>query len=84
MQEMYEQKRKEVNKQAEKFEKQMKAAKRSGSKAIQDKVSKGIPQVLKSVPVCASIQGWIASGAVRRATVTMSVLCRPEMAMAAY
>jgi ATP-binding cassette subfamily F protein 1 len=36
--EMYEQKRKEVNKEADKFEKQMKAAKRSGSKANQDKV----------------------------------------------
>ena len=36
--EMYEQKRKEVNKAAEKFEKQLKAAKRSGSKANQDKV----------------------------------------------
>ena len=36
--EMYEQKRKEVNKAAEKFEKQLKAAKRSGSKATQDKV----------------------------------------------
>lgn len=36
--EMYEQKRKEVNKAAEKFEKQLKAAKRSGSKANTDKV----------------------------------------------
>ena len=35
---MYEQKRTEVNKAAEKFEKQLKAAKRSGSKATQDKV----------------------------------------------
>ena len=35
--EMYEQRRKEVNKTAEKFEKQLKAAKRSGSKANQDK-----------------------------------------------
>lgn len=35
---MYQQKRTEVNKAAEKFEKQMKAAKRSGSKANQDKV----------------------------------------------
>ena len=35
---MYEQKRKEVNKVADKFEKQMKAAKKSGSKASQDKV----------------------------------------------
>lgn len=35
---MYEQKRTEANKAAEKFEKQMKAAKRSGSKANQDKV----------------------------------------------
>ena len=33
--EMYEQKRKEVNKVAEKFEKQMKAAKRSGNKVNQ-------------------------------------------------
>ena len=35
--EMYEQKRKEVNKVAEKFEKQLKAAKKSGSKANTDK-----------------------------------------------
>eukprot|EP00884_Botryococcus_braunii_P021886 jgi/Botrbrau1/8381/Bobra.0237s0004.1 len=42
--EMYQQKRKEVNKEAEKFEKQMKAAKRSGSKANQDKVLKGAKQ----------------------------------------
>ena len=35
---MYEQKRKEVNKVADKFEKQMKAAKKSGSRATQDKV----------------------------------------------
>ena len=35
--EMYEQKRKEVNKAAEKFEKQLKAAKKSGSKANTDK-----------------------------------------------
>ena len=35
---MYEQKRREVNKVADKFEKQMKAAKRAGSKASQDKV----------------------------------------------
>ena len=37
--EMYEQKRKEVNKAAEKFEKQLKAAKKSGSKANTDKVA---------------------------------------------
>ena len=37
--EMYEQKRKEVNKAAEKFEKQLKAAKKSGSKANTDKVT---------------------------------------------
>ena len=36
--EMYEQRRREVNKVAEKFEKQMKVAKKSGSKANQDKV----------------------------------------------
>ncbi|EIE25084.1 P-loop containing nucleoside triphosphate hydrolase protein [Coccomyxa subellipsoidea C-169] len=42
--EMYEQKRKEVNKAAEKFEKQLKAAKRSGSKANQDKVVKSAKQ----------------------------------------
>ena len=35
---MYEQKRREVNKLADKFEKQMKAAKRGGSRASQDKV----------------------------------------------
>ena len=38
---MYQQKRTEANKAAEKFEKQMKAAKRSGSKANQDKVCVG-------------------------------------------
>ena len=37
--EMYEQRRREVNKVAEKFEKQLKVAKKSGSKANQDKVS---------------------------------------------
>ena len=37
--EMYEQRRREVNKVAEKFEKQMKVAKKSGSKANQDKAS---------------------------------------------
>lgn len=36
--EMYEQKRREVNKAAEKYEKQIKAAKKTGSKAAQDKV----------------------------------------------
>ena len=35
---MYEQRRREVNKVADKFEKQMKIAKKSGSKANQDKV----------------------------------------------
>jgi len=38
LQEMYEQRRREVNKVADKFEKQMKIAKKSGSKANQDKV----------------------------------------------
>ena len=37
--EMYEQKRREVNKAAEKYEKQIKAAKKTGSKAAQDKVT---------------------------------------------
>ncbi len=37
--EMYEQKRREVNKAAEKYEKQIKAAKKTGNKAAQDKVS---------------------------------------------
>ncbi|KAK9798586.1 hypothetical protein WJX73_004190 [Symbiochloris irregularis] len=41
---MYEQKRAEANKVAEKFEKQMKAAKKSGSKANQDKVTKSAKQ----------------------------------------
>ena len=41
--EMYEQKRKEVNKVAEKFEKQLKAAKKSGSKANTDKVRAQLP-----------------------------------------
>ncbi|GAB4823496.1 hypothetical protein N2152v2_010542 [Parachlorella kessleri] len=38
--EMYEQRRREVNKEFEKYQKQMKAAKRSGSKANADKVAK--------------------------------------------
>ncbi|CAL8461952.1 g1483 [Coccomyxa elongata] len=42
--EMYEQKRKEVNKAAEKFEKQLRAAKRSGNKANTDKVVKSAKQ----------------------------------------
>ena len=41
--EMYEQRRKEVNKTAEKFEKQLKAAKRSGNKANQDKARATAP-----------------------------------------
>ena len=36
--EMYDQRRREVNKAAEKYEKQIKAAKKTGSKAAQDKV----------------------------------------------
>lgn len=43
--EMYEQKRREVNKAAEKYEKQIKAAKKTGSKAAQDKVNKNTKQV---------------------------------------
>ena len=35
---MYEQKRREVNKEFEKYQKQLKAAKKSGSKAAADKV----------------------------------------------
>lgn len=53
--EMYEQRRREVNKVAEKFEKQMKAAKKTGSKASQDKArlpspdsSNGCPQIQPS------------------------------------
>mmetsp|Transcript_17779 Transcript_17779/g.53537 ORF Transcript_17779/g.53537 Transcript_17779/m.53537 type:complete len:803 (+) Transcript_17779:248-2656(+) len=42
--EMYEQKRTEVNKAADKYEKQIKAAKRSGNKANQDKVNKNMKQ----------------------------------------
>lgn len=42
--EMYDQRRTEVNKAADKFEKQMKAAKRSGNKANQDKVNKNMKQ----------------------------------------
>ncbi|KAL6782065.1 hypothetical protein ACKKBF_B10535 [Auxenochlorella protothecoides x Auxenochlorella symbiontica] len=38
--EMYEQRRREVNKEFDKYQKQMKAAKRSGSKANADKVAK--------------------------------------------
>lgn len=43
--EMYEQKRREVNKAAEKYEKQIKAAKKTGNKAAQDKVNKNTKQV---------------------------------------
>jgi ATP-binding cassette, subfamily F, member 1 len=39
--EMYDQRRREVNKVADKFDKAMRAAKRSGGKAAQDKVVKG-------------------------------------------
>lgn len=42
--EMYEQKRREVNKAAEKYEKQIKAAKKTGNKAAQDKVNKNTKQ----------------------------------------
>lgn len=42
--EMYDQRRTEVNKAADKFEKQMKAAKRSGNRANQDKVNKNMKQ----------------------------------------
>lgn len=37
--EMYEQRRREVNKEFEKYQKQLKAAKKSGSKAAADKVT---------------------------------------------
>jgi hypothetical protein len=39
--EMYEQRRREVNKEFEKYQKQLRAAKKSGSKAAADKVEKG-------------------------------------------
>ena len=39
--EMYEQRRREVNKEFEKYQKQLKAAKKSGSKAAADKVGGG-------------------------------------------
>jgi ATP-binding cassette subfamily F protein 1 len=45
--EMYEQRRREVNKEFEKYQKQLKAAKKSGSKAAADKVEKGAKQKAK-------------------------------------
>ena len=41
--EMYEQRRREVNKEFEKYQKQIKVAKKSGSKAAADKVRSGAP-----------------------------------------
>jgi ATP-binding cassette subfamily F protein 1 len=45
--EMYEQRRREVNKEFEKYQKQIKAAKKSGSKAAADKVEKGVKHKAK-------------------------------------
>lgn len=45
---MYEQKRTEVNKSAEKFEKEMKAAKRSGNKANQVRHSRSRPSLVQT------------------------------------
>jgi ATP-binding cassette subfamily F protein 1 len=46
--EMYEQRRREVNKEFEKYQKQMKAAKKSGSKANADKVDKAAKHKAKN------------------------------------
>ena len=46
--EMYDQRRREVNKVADKFDKAMRAAKRSGGKAAQEKVVKGAASQAKS------------------------------------
>lgn len=46
--EMYEQRRREVNKEFEKYQKQMKAAKKSGSKANADKVDKAAKHKAKT------------------------------------
>ena len=46
--EMYDQRRREVNKVADKFDKAMRAAKRSGGKAAQDKVVKGAASQAKA------------------------------------
>ena len=58
--EMYEQKRREVNKAAEKYEKQIKAAKKTGSKAAQDKVTHYVvvasPHCCFCVPCRAPVQ----------------------------
>ena len=51
---MYQQKRTEVNKAAEKYEKQMKAAKRSGNKANQDKVRQMLARTPLYAGVCSS------------------------------
>ncbi len=53
---MYEQKRKEVNKAAEKFEKQLKAAKKSGSKANTDKVCHPDSSYMVPYPYTAHVQ----------------------------
>ena len=50
---MYEQKRRENNKKFEVYEKQLKAAKRSGNKANQDKVG-GAPAAPEAWPAMAS------------------------------
>lgn len=47
---MYEQRRREVNKEFEKYQKQLKAAKKSGSKAAADKVTQPL-RVFASEPV---------------------------------
>ncbi|KAL4447281.1 hypothetical protein ABPG77_007314 [Micractinium sp. CCAP 211/92] len=62
--EMYEQRRREVNKEFEKYQKQLKAAKKSGSKAAADKVEKGAKQKAKQK---AKQQGGDASTAAAEA-----------------
>lgn len=84
---MYEQKRKEVNKVAEKFEKQLKAAKRSGSKANTDKVNRTLSSpssalLLNSVsaqPTASLSQPFAASCAAS----CPAVLC-PSLSLCTY
>lgn len=57
---MYEQRRREANKEFEKYQKQMKAAKKSGSKAAADKVEKGAKHKAK---LKAKQQGGAGAGA---------------------
>lgn len=55
--EMYEQRRREVNKEFEKYQKQMRAAKKSGSKAAADKVGITTGKLVHQSSFCA----WVTT-----------------------